>query len=341
MINSNFGFTPLKEIWLGDTYPESFYNHLPNEIADPFRKITELTKEDTGRLQTFLESRGITVRRPVFDSIDNYIDKEGNLTKPPVTPRDNYLTLGTTLYNLHSKTTGDPWRHWMQYYQQAGMDVRTPIDTAMNCLHPPSVVRIGRDLYIDTITHQETWGYLSEWMVEAAKDYRVNICDTGGHCDAVFCPVGPGIIVTSHWKHSYEKTFPGWEIYRVPQELNNFEFSTRYNHWFTTNKAVDNNQVFSQHIIDKAQDWVGNASETVFEVNMLVLDQHNVVAMKEYPPLEKWLNERGITVHYFDLRTRGFWDGGWHCFTLDILRDDTKADLFPNRGDNGVYWRLD
>ena len=31
MINSNFGFTPLKEVWLGDCYPESYYDHLPNK----------------------------------------------------------------------------------------------------------------------------------------------------------------------------------------------------------------------------------------------------------------------------------------------------------------------
>ena len=41
MINSNFGFTPLKEVWLGDCYPESWYDHLPNEIADPFRQINK------------------------------------------------------------------------------------------------------------------------------------------------------------------------------------------------------------------------------------------------------------------------------------------------------------
>ena len=64
MINSNFGFTPLKEVWLGDTYPESYYDNLPNEVADPLRQITQWCKEDTGKLQKFLEGRGINVRRP-------------------------------------------------------------------------------------------------------------------------------------------------------------------------------------------------------------------------------------------------------------------------------------
>lgn len=63
--------------------------------------------------------------------------------------------------------------------------------------------------------------------------------------------------------------------------------------------------------------------------------------MKEYAPLTKWLQERGITCHFFDFRTREFWDGGWHCLTLDIHREDNCNDLFDNREPNGVHWRID
>lgn len=341
MINSNTGFGTLKEVWLGDTYPENFYDHLPNDVGDAFRHITELTKQDTGRLQNFLESRGITVRRPVFGGIDAYLDDQDNLVKPPVTPRDNYLTLGSDLYSLHNKLPQDPWQHWLDYYTQQGQSVISSQDQPINCLHPPSLVRVGRDLFLDTETHQHTWGYICEWIIQAGKSYRVNICDTGGHSDAVFCPVAPGIIVTSHYKSNYDTSFPDWEVYGVPNTLNNSKFSEQHPHWYANHPAVDLNHAFGQHIIDKAQDWVGTAQETVYEVNMLVLDEHNVVAMKEYPPLFEWLHKRGITVHLFDLRTRGFWDGGWHCFTLDIHRQDSCDDYFPGRGSNGVYWRLD
>lgn len=341
MINSHTGFAPLQEVWLGDTYPENFYDHLPNEIADAFCHITELTRQDTGQLQKFLEGRGITVRRPVFDTINHYVDQHDNLVKPPVTPRDNYLVLGSTLYSLHNQLGRDPWNHWMDYYASQGQDVQRPQDQPINCLHPPSLVRVGRDLFVDTVTHEHVWGYMCEWMIDAAKTYRVNVCNTDGHSDAVFCPVAPGVIVTSHYKNNYDVSFPDWEVYRVPNTLNNFKFSEQHPHWHANHPAVDVNRAFGQHIIDKAQDWIGNATETVYEVNMLVLDQHNVVAMKEYPPLFEWLHKRGITVHLFDLRTRQFWDGGWHCFTLDIRRQETFTDYFADRGPNGVYWRLD
>ena len=43
------------------------------------------------------------------------------------------------------------------------------------------------------------------------------------------------------------------------------------------------------------------------------------------------LQRNGITVHSVPFRTRTFWDGGVHCITLDIRRDDSPVDLFPER----------
>ena len=341
MINSNFGFTPLKEVWLGDCYPESFYDHLPNEIADPFRQITEWTKKDLSCLQKFLESRGIVVHRPVFDSIDNHINNVDVLVKPPICPRDDYLVLGSTLYSLQQFVDKDPWHHILNSYLAQGFDVQQPKNMPINCVVPPSLVRIGRDLYLDTYTHNPEWNTLCRWMIDECSNYRINICSTYGHSDSVFCPIAPGLIVSSHYKTRYEQSFPDWEVFRIPNRLNNFKYNSDVpKNFYCASPNIDNNQAFNQYIIDYAKNWVGEFQETVYEVNMLVLDEKNVVAMKEYPLLTEWLATKGITVHYFDFRCRNFWDGGWHCLTLDIHREDSKTDLFPERGENGVYWRL-
>ena len=342
MINSNFGFTPLKEVWLGDTYPESYYDYLPNEVADPLCQITQWCKEDTGKLQKFLEGRGIKVRRPQFDSIDHHLGKSGLLVKPPITPRDHYIVLDKTLYSLHhnNELPFDRWHHVMDEYKALGYDVQTPVDAPMNCFNPPAVVRMGKDIYIDPEPHEGMWGYCCEAMVELAKKYRVNICSTGGHSDGVFTPVAPNVIASSHWKTNYSTSFPNWEVFHIPEELNNFNFHQPKN-WSVPGKH-DNSKKFEKWIEDDASDWIGEFHETVFEVNMLVLDEKNIVCMKDHPPLTEWLDRRGITVHTFDFRPRSFFDGGWHCLTLDIHReDDQSTDLFPQRGDNGVYYRED
>lgn len=339
MINSNFGFTPLKEVWIGDTYPESFYEHLPNAVADPLCQITEWCKEDTGKLQKFLEDRGITVRRPQFDSIDLYMGSNDHLIKPPIVPRDHYIVLDNTLYSLHftNDLAMDPWHHAMDEYKLSGYDVQRPKNKPINVLVPPAIVRVGRDLYVDYDSHKQIWGFTCQAMVELAKKYRVNVVDTGGHSDGVFTPVAPGIIVTSHWKNNFDQSFPDWEVYRIPKELHNFTYGPKS--WSLPGQ--NENLEFEKWIYDDANDWIGDFRETVFEVNMLVIDEKNIVCMKEHTPLNDWLDKRGINVHVFDFRPRSFFDGGWHCLTLDIHRDDTQADLFPFRGDNGVYWRND
>jgi hypothetical protein len=338
MINSNFGFTPLKEIWLGDCYPVAWYDHLPNEIADPFRQITEWTKEDTGKLQKFLESQGIVVRRPIFESIEDHLNDNDVLLKPPITPRDDYLVLDKTLYSFRCGVGNslplNPWRHWLNYYKENLCDVQYGWNRPIDFLQPPSLVRMGQDLYIDKFTHKDTWEKVSQCVDDFSKNYRVQVCETGGHSDAVFCPVAPGVLVTTHYKTDY-KEFPGWKIFHIPCQLNNFNFLKR---WQIDHDEIGKNQAFNDHIQSKATEWVGNFQETVYEVNMLVINETNVVAMKEYPPLTEWLSQQGIAVHLFDFRTRSFWDGGWHCLTLDIRRDDNKSDLFPDRGENGVYW---
>jgi len=343
MINSNFGFTPLKEVWLGDTYPESFYDNLPNEVADPLCQITQWCQEDIGKLQKFLEGRGIKVRRPQFDSIEDHLGKNDQLVKPPITPRDHYLVLDKTLYSLHhnEELKRDRWHHVMDEYKQLGYDVQQPKHLPINCMAPPSIVRIGKDIYVDPDAHEEMWGFCCQAIVELAKKYRVNICSTGGHSDGIFTPIAPNVIGSSHWKTDYSVSFPDWEVFScpMPKELNNF-IPYQNKNWSIPG-THDKNEEFSKWIAADASDWIGEFQETVFEVNMLVLDEKNVVAMKDHPPLTKWLSERGITLHIFDFRPRAFFDGGWHCLTLDIHREDTLTDLFPERGDNGVYYRED
>jgi hypothetical protein len=335
LINSNFGFTPLREVWIGNCYPAHFYDHLPNEIADAFREITEITEHDTGRLQQFLEARGITVRRPVFGCIEDHLTDQDLLVKPPVCPRDDYLVLDKTLYSLRNNMPKNPWQEWLDYYSGQGYNVEYGTGKAIDYLSPPSLVRIGRDLYLDQTTHNATWNRICEWIVDKSQEYRVNISNTFGHSDSVFCPVAPGVIITSHWKGNYSHTFPGWEVFHVPFYQPDAGIVAGWH----VNDQVSANRAFNEHILREAQSWIGDSRETVFEVNMLVIDEHNAIATKSYEPLERWLDDRGITVHHFPLRTDRFWDGGWHCFTLDIHREDSVTDLFPDRGNNGVYWR--
>ena len=78
IINSSNSWSLLKEVWLGDVYPSDWYDHLPTQVRDAFRTITEITKEDLDIIQTTIESFGVHVRRPTYDNIDSFIDAHKN-----------------------------------------------------------------------------------------------------------------------------------------------------------------------------------------------------------------------------------------------------------------------
>ena len=327
-VNSFTGFDPLKEVWLGDCYPAHFYNHLSNEIQDAFGLITEWTQQDLLKIQQTLESAGVVVQRPEFtNNVEDYI-VNNQLSKPPICPRDDNMALGNEFYHLRSyRYNINPWEKQIQDFKNNGVVVHGQIGSAVECISPPSVVRMGRDIYIDYETHQRVWGMATEVLVEWSKHYRVHVCDTNGHSDGVFCPVAPGTIVATHYLTEYSKTFPDWKIFHLPVPKAN-HWSGQ---WYIENQAVMENTGFEDHINQHAFDWIGNFEETVFEANMLVINPQHVLAIKEDPQMFKWLNQQGIEVTYCDFRCRSFWDGGLHCLTTDIVRDGAVQDYFPQR----------
>jgi glycine amidinotransferase len=71
--------------------------------------------------------------------------------------------------------------------------------------------------------------------------------------------------------------------------------------------------------------------ETVFDVNMLIVDPKNVLVVNYNKELFDCLERYGITAHVVPFRHRFFWDGGLHCVTSDLHRQGTKKDFFPNQ----------
>ena len=72
-MNSHNSWSQLEEVWLGDVYPASWYDHLEPAVRDVFQELTAITQEDLLSIQKTLESMDIVVRRPVYNNIDDYI----------------------------------------------------------------------------------------------------------------------------------------------------------------------------------------------------------------------------------------------------------------------------
>lgn len=326
VINSHNSWSQLEEVWLGDVYPASWYNHLEPAVRDVFHQLTEITQEDLTIIETKLKEFGIRVRRPEYRSIDQYVDDTGRLQKPQITPRDNFVVVGNRLIGHLQHFM--PWASIIDEYKQ---DPGSKVEYSNEiCIHGANVVRVGRDIIIDRDITQ--YQYRNEW-----PEYRVQVVANGGHMDGCFAILRPGLILANHYFEDYDKTFPGWEIimldnptygaapsrgYAQPYPVYNGKF------W---DPVVKHNKSFNDHVIKHALDWVGCYTETYFELNCLVINESNVLMLAQNEHLERELKQRGITVHWVPFRARSFWDGAMHCLTVDIRRQSDIEDFFPER----------
>lgn len=334
MINSHDSWSQLEEVWLGDIYPAEWYDHLPSEIRDVFYQITEITKQDLDYIEKKLIEFGIIVRRPTYNNIDYHINSaNGQLIKPQICPRDTFLTLGNKLLVPRTSVENTlPWAPVLNEYRNYDQTLLKQ-NEFYHFFNGANVVRVGRDLIVDTDIHDIS---INDFDTETLKDYRVHWEKNGGHMDGCFAILKPGLILANHYFNGYERTFPNWQkiFLNEPTYWQHRKTPTRgseYNGRFFS-EGVTMNRAFNDHVIKHAQNWVGNYTETYFELNCLVINEQNVMMLGYNAALEQTLNSHGITVHWVPFRCRGFWDGGMHCITLDIRRQGSLQNYFPERG---------
>jgi len=337
VINSHNSWSKLEECWLGDIYPIEWYEHLQPEVRDVFQQLTEITRQDLNSIQRTIESFDVVVRRPQFTTIDLHL-QDDILQKPPIVPRDHHVVVGNTLYQVDT-----PEQSWNWIIDQYCQDPRCQKTWSPNrFVNGANVVRVGKDIVWDTdvVGKDIVWdtdvvdiAYENWW-----PEYRVQMERNGGHIDACFAILKPGLILANHYFDGYERTFPGWEIIYLDNPTYHTHLSTSYQPPYHVDNGkfydttVGTNRMFNDHIVAHAQDWVGNYTETYFELNCLSIDESNVIMLAENETLANELAQRGITVHWVPFRTRSFWDGAMHCLTVDIRRQSSREDFFPERG---------
>lgn len=196
--------------------------------------------------------------------------------------------------------------------------------------------RIGRDIYVGTNYYGQDTTKKIAWLNKNKPEYRWHSVDSGGHSDATFCPVKPGLIISLYDIPTYKDTFPGWEVVYLPgqswKEVRTFIELKEKNKgkWWVPGEEL--NDDFTNYVEGWMDHWVGYVEETVFDVNMLVINEQNVVCNNYNKDVFDAFERHGITPHIVNFRHRYFWDGGLHCITSDISRRGTMQDYFPERG---------
>jgi len=198
--------------------------------------------------------------------------------------------------------------------------------------------RVGQDVYHGTLFEIENSNecYVNDSVINThLNSHRNHKVSTGGHSDGVFCPVKPGLIISLQDVKTYQDTFPGWEVVYLPgqswtkvQPFLDLKHKNQGKWWVPGEELNDD---FTKFVESWLGHWVGYVEETVFDVNMLVIDEHNVIVNNENDKVFEAFERHGITPHVCNFRHRYFWDGGLHCITSDLHREGTQQNYFPER----------
>ena len=96
-------------------------------------------------------------------------------------------------------------------------------------------------------------------------------------------------------------------------------------------KLFENDQAVVNVVESWLGHWTGYVEETVFDINMLIIDLKNVIVFNYNKQVFDALDRYGVTPHIVPFRHRYFWDRGIHCITSDLHREGTMQDYFPER----------
>ena len=196
-----------------------------------------------------------------------------------------------------------------------------------------NVWRLGKDLYFNfnnIITKLNEESFLKKWR-KLFPNYRIHGVSAPGHGDGAMHPVKEGLILAIKNEKFYKDYYPDWEVVRVQnmydqiKPLLEMKNKNRSRWWI---KGEENNQDLIDYIHTWLDHWVTYAEETVFDVNVLPINEQNCIVNGYNKAIFDAFDRHGVTPHIVNFRHRWFWDGGLHCITSDIHREGSMKTFW-------------
>ena len=322
-------FDPLKHCYIGSGFKAEWFRDLDiyknDRIMDPLKRIADETEADYQTLEKILKDAGVHTHRSILDI--NKIGSLKNIPTPPTTPRDRFAVIGEKFYMV-GPGGYQGYADLIKQIDRKNIEIHQTeyeISTAGIC-------RVGKDLWWDVDRN------LSKVYVEKYKHlweqegFRVHISYRGYHSDGSFCVVSPGCIVSLFDIQDYQKEFPGWDVLSLPDQswdkVSPFLQMKKQvgGRWWL--KGEEHNDQLIEFVDTWMNDWVGYVEETVFDVNMLSIDQHTIICNNYNKQVFDHFKKHKVEPIIFNFRHRYFWDGGVHCITQDLYREGKQEDYF-------------
>jgi len=303
MISTFNEWDPLKRVVVGDAsfanWPtqdkvfrseaeRTLWKETPLPSGPVPQHIINETNEDLNQLCRTLGQLGVKVDRPAtydfqrYDGLYNYC------------PRDRFLVYGSTIIDTPMMY---PCRD-----QEYGSYIHI-LNKSRSIIH----MRREHGMVLDAaniLRLNDTWLFLEsdsgnraayDWLVARFPEVKIELCNfyAGVHIDSTIVPLREGLVMLNASRvneSNCPRAFDSWEKI-----------------WVTDVVAQD----FYQY--PYASKWIA--------LNMLVVDPHTVIVDRNQTDLIKTLESYSFTVIPLELRHSRTLGGGFHCVTLDLLRE--------------------
>jgi scyllo-inosamine-4-phosphate amidinotransferase 1 len=304
MISSYNEYGTLKRIVVGDA------THANWPVQDPvFRSEADRTlwkdsplpmgpvpehiireaNQDLQGLCSILTKHGVEVVRPsmfdfqTHDGMYNYC------------PRDRFIVHGSTIIDpaMMYPCRDQEYQCYLDILQDADRIIHMPRDSGM-ILDAANVLRINqhRWLFLESDSGNQA---AYEWLCAQLPEVDIELCNfyAGVHIDSTVVALREGLVLLNGSRvneSNCPRVFCNWDkIYVddvVPQDFYQYPYASK---------------------------WIG--------LNMLSIDPDTVIVDAAQTDLIRILEQRDFTVIPLTLRHSRTLGGGFHCVTLDLVRD--------------------
>lgn len=240
-------------------------------------------------------------------------------------------------YNKYQEIQGSSWPDYQSYvsgnYQcDPGIqDELTKFKESLEyetkeiaSLEGPNVINLPDRIVVGALEYCD----YSTWLKDHIDDPRpvIQYTSKARHADGCFAVLGKNTILGIDSFINYREVFPEYNVVVVPMDNyqnQNAEYKIMKSKvngaWWLAGE--EHNEQFISYVENHLKEWVGFVDESIFDVNVLALDEHTICATNVTPEVEKNLQAQGIECIIVPWRHRFFVDGGLHCITLDLNRD--------------------
>jgi len=326
---------------VGNCVNQNFFEQVANsEIKDKLTTMLVETQEDLDNLADVFRQHGVRVYRQNIDH-DLRLDPDKPATRHQniqMQPRDEWMVLGRHFLGTNDGMDDGDTSIFSTVRRQEYTAWKELCRIPEFLIIPCSWTMVGRDLFIDlwdvrnAISHnsgttslQSVQRHVDQWARKWLPEVKVHWIEVGGHNDACFHTCKPGVILSIVDVIDYNQSFPGWNVLVIPPEesADNIEKFSMIKHK-TSGKfwmpGEEDNTELLEYINTWLDDWVGYVAETVFDVNVMMIDEKTCVVSNHNKMVFDYFKKHNIEPIIAPLRHRYFWDGGIHCCTLDLYR---------------------